>query len=186
MQRARHCATQTCIGCPALATSCIAMSSQVGFDVSSICTIWSPSWTPAFAAAPVGYDIANYRRMRDWNLRKAHHEQAGQNATASTILMAGPANAMISRCQRGFARKLRGSLSSFVAWLLAGHFDVAAEQDRRETEIGFAFFEPEQPRAKTETERLHLDVEEPGRPIVAQFVDQDHDPDQDQVPPDIL
>ncbi len=35
--------------------------------------------------------------------------------TASTIFMNGPAKAMISRCQRGLASKLRGSSGVLVA-----------------------------------------------------------------------
>ena len=38
---------------------------------------------------------------------------------------------MTSRCQRGLASKLRGIVGVLVADLLAGHFDVAAEQNRK-------------------------------------------------------
>ena len=108
------------------------------------------------------------------------------STTASTTLIAGPAKVMISRCQRGLASRVRGSAVGFVARLLAGHLHVAAEQDRREAEIGFAAPESEQARPEAEAERLHLYVEEPRRPVVAQFVDQDHHPDQNQIPPDVL
>ena len=47
------------------------------------------------------------------------------------MFMNGPAKAMISRCQRGLDRKPRGSSAFSSRWLLAGHLDVAAEQDQR-------------------------------------------------------
>ena len=108
------------------------------------------------------------------------------SATASTIFMNGPANAMISRCQRGLARKPRGSSTFSSVGLLAGHLDVAAEQDQREAVVGLAAAEPEQPRAEAEAERFHLHIEEAGGPEVAQFVDHDHDPDQDQQPQNVF
>ncbi len=100
--------------------------------------------------------------------------------------MAGPANAMIRRCQRGLLQEAAGIAGAFVARLLARHLDVAAEQKRGEAEVGFALAEAEQPRAETEAEGFHLDVEKARRPEMPEFVDQDHDPDQDQQPPEIL
>ena len=92
---------------------------------------------------------------------------------------------MIRRCQRGFAMNARGSLE-FLPRLFAGHFDVSAEQNGRETEIGFASAEPEQPGPNPKLKTSTLTSKKPRRPIVPQFVDQDHDPDQDKQPPDIL
>ena len=73
-----------------------------------------------------------------------------------------------------------------VFGLLAGHFDVAAEQDEREAEVRFALAETEQARSEAETERFHLYIEKARCPVVAQFVDQDHDPDENQQPPETL
>ena len=109
------------------------------------------------------------------------------STTASTTLIAGPANAMIMRCQRGLARKRADRGDVLVARLLAGHLDVAAEQDRART--GNRFRRVRNPNSRGPKPKLKvfdLHVEEPCRPIVAQFVDQDHHPDQNQVPPDIL
>ena len=109
------------------------------------------------------------------------------STTASTMLIAGPAKAMIIRCQRGLARRTADRCAMpLIAGLFARHLDVSAEQNRREAEIGLAVLEAEQARTKSEAERLDLDVEEASRPIVAQFVDQDHHPDQNQIPPDVL
>ncbi len=132
--------------------------------------------------------------------------------TASTTFMNGPAARMISRCQRGLMNIARGSFrgillrdnrfdypvggplvgdprervaDKILARLLARHLDVAAEKKQGEPVVRFAALEPEKPRAETKTENFHLDVEEARGPEVPQFVDQDHDPDQDQQPPDI-
>jgi hypothetical protein len=52
--------------------------------------------------------------------------------------------------------------------------------------FGLALPEAEQARAETEAEGFHLHVEGARRPIVAQLMDQDHHPDQDQIPPNVL
>ena len=106
--------------------------------------------------------------------------------TASRMFMAGPANAMISRCQRGLLKEAARVAGVLIARLFADHLHVAAEQHRGKPKIGLALVETEQPRAKSETERLHLHVEEARRPIMPELVDQDHDPDQDQGPEDVL
>ena len=108
------------------------------------------------------------------------------SATASTILMAGPAKAISRRCQRGLEVRAAGIGRAFVARLLAGHLHIAAEQDQGEPEVGLAALESEEPGPKAEAERLDFDVEKARREIVAEFVDQDHHPDQNQVPPDVL
>ena len=96
--------------------------------------------------------------------------------------MNGPAKAMTSRCQRGLASKLPRIAGVLVADLLAGHFDVAAEQNQGEPVIRVATAKAEEARAEPETEGLDLDIEIAGCPKMAQFVDHDHDPDQDQQP----
>src|SRR5439155_7651520 len=45
---------------------------------------------------------------------------------------------------------------------------------------------PEEPGAEAEAERVHLYVKEPRYPIMPQLVDHDHDPDEDEIPPDVL
>ncbi len=107
------------------------------------------------------------------------------NAIASMMFMAGPGECddqpLPTRLREESAR-----ITCFFAWLLAGHFDVAAKQDQRKAEIGFAPPKAEQPRTEPEAERLDFDIEKSRRPKVPQFVDQDHDPDQDKQPPNVL
>src|SRR4051794_18542763 len=70
--------------------------------------------------------------------------------------------------------------------LFAGHLHVPAEEDKREPEVRLALLEAKKPRAEAEAERFDLYIEETRRPIVPQFMDQDHHPDQNQQPPDVL
>src|SRR5205823_2497885 len=86
----------------------------------------------------------------------------------------------------GLREKPAGIIRIFLTRLLAGHFDIPAEQDRREPEIRFTLAEAKQARAEAEAEGLHANIEQPCGPIMPELVDQYHDPDENQQPPNVL
>ncbi len=107
-------------------------------------------------------------------------------ATARMMFMAGPANTMIKRCQRGLLKKLRGSLACSSPGLFAHHLHVTAEKDGGKAKVGVALLEAEQTGAKSEAESVHLDIEESRRPVMTKLVNQDHDADHYQRKKDVL
>ncbi len=99
--------------------------------------------------------------------------------------MNGPANAIIRRCQRGFARNTAGIGCDSSPGCSPAIFTYPPNRIARKPEVRLAFLKPTA-RAEAEAERLDPDIEETGRPVVAQLMDQDHDPEQNQQPPDVL
>src|SRR5260370_33816934 len=79
-----------------------------------------------------------------------------------------------------------GVVGIFVTRLLASHFHVAAEEDGAKAEIRLTLLEAEQPRAEAKAEGVHTHIEKASGPVMAQFVDENHHPDEDQEPPDIV
>ena len=61
--------------------------------------------------------------------------------------------------------------------VLARHLDVAAQRQGADTVIGVAFAEADQALAETDGEDIDPDTEQLGGGIVAELVDQDHDPE---------
>ena len=69
----------------------------------------SPFVQPGFSGGAIGHDIADFRRRRDVEiLGNRTMNRPVSTATARMMFMAGPANTMIKRCQRGLLWKLRG------------------------------------------------------------------------------
>src|ERR1044071_3764027 len=73
-----------------------------------------------------------------------------------------------------------------VGGLFARHLDVAAHWDQRKAVIRLTPHESEQPLPEAEAEGFHFHVEIARRPEMAQFVEIDHHPDQDQQPQYVL
>src|SRR6185369_15810676 len=61
-----------------------------------------------------------------------------------------------------------------------------AEQNQADLEVRLAAAESEEPRTEADAEGVDLDVEEASDQIVTELVEQDHHPDQNQEPPEIL
>ena len=130
----------------------------------------SPSMIPALAAGEPGMTWPIMACMSASEMRLVLHHVTGpvSTPTASTIFMKGPGEGddqtLPARFGQEAARIVRIVL---IGHLLAGHLDVAAEQDQRKAVVGFPAAEAEEARAKAEAEGFHLDVEESGRPEMA-------------------
>ncbi len=64
---------------------------------------------PAFAAGESGITCPITAPLSSMTFSYETMNRPVRTATASTMFMKGPANAMINRCQRGLADKPRGS-----------------------------------------------------------------------------
>ncbi len=177
---------QTLRGWPALAASFIAISSQVGSAEFADLDNTIALMNAGFGGGAVGHHIADHRRRRGGDLGESHHEQPRKNGHGQQDIHGRPGERNDHALPARLLQEAAGIAGAFIARLLARHLHVAAEQKRGEAEIGFAFFEAEQPRAETEAEGLHLDVEKSRRPVMTELMDQDHDPDQNQKPKEIL
>ena len=63
---------------------------------------------------------------------------------------------------------------------------ISAEQNQANFEVGLAALESEKAWAETDAEGVDLDVEKAADQVMPQLMEQDHHPDQDQEPPDVL
>ena len=146
----------------------------------------------AFADARLGrrrirHHVANDGlEVRFGNLLVLDHEEPGQQAHGQHDIHEGPGEGDDQPLPARLGEERAGIVGILFARLLAGHLDVTAEQDQREPVIRFAPAEAEQPRPEAEAERVHPHVEISRRPKVAQLVDQDHDPDQNQQPENVF
>jgi hypothetical protein len=72
-----------------------------------------------------------------------------------------------------------------IARLISQKFDITAEENQGKTIICIAAPETEESRPEADAENIDANIEQPGCPEVAQFVDQDHHANQNQQPPEI-
>jgi hypothetical protein len=77
-------------------------------------------------------------------------------------------------------------VGAFFPRLIARHLYVTAKKDSGKPVIRIAALEAEEPGTESETENIHAHIEKACSPKVAKFVDQNHDPDQNQQPNDIV
>src|SRR5258706_545839 len=141
---------------------------------------------PGLGRGAIGNHVADDRILGGRNMRVMLHEKAGEQHYGEHDVDGRAGERNDQPLPARFRQQTSGIGIVFVAGLVPGHFDVAAEQDCREPEIGFAAAEAEQPRAEPEAEGFDFHVEQTRGQVVAQLVDQDHNPNQHQVPPDIL
>ena len=76
-------------------------------------------------------------------------------------------------------RVLVGVAGGGLVWVLAGHLDVAAERQQADAIIRLALLESPQAPAKAEGKHFHADAKILGRQEMAQFMDEDHHPKND-------
>src|SRR6185437_10275566 len=134
----------------------------------------------------VWYNVANDRRRIARQLFVVDHVHAGQHRHRQNHVHERSREHYDQSLPSGFGLQTARIGRGLIPRLIARHFDVTAEQDSRKSEVGVALLETEKPWAETDAEGLHSDVEQTRRPIMAQFVNQDHHPDQDQQPPHVL
>jgi hypothetical protein len=72
-----------------------------------------------------------------------------------------------------------GIATRSFAGIVAGHLDVTAEGEKRETIVGVAAFEAEEALAEADGEDLDPDTAEFGDGEVAELMDEDHDSKDD-------
>jgi len=134
----------------------------------------------------VGYDVPDHGRRSGGNLGELDHEKSGEHRHGEKDVHGGSGENDNQALPARLAQKTARVVGLLVSGLLAHHLDVAAEQDEGKTKIGFALLETEQAWPESEAERVHLHVEEARRPIMAELMNQDHDSDHDQEPPDVV
>src|SRR5580704_3361259 len=139
-----------------------------------------------FGSGAVGYDVADLGRRGGRDLGEADHEESGEHRHSQNDVHGWAGEYDNQTLPARLVQEAARVAGLLVARLLAHHLDVAAQQNEGKAKIGFALLESEQARAESEAERVHLHIEETRGPIVAEFVDQDHDADHDQRPPDIM
>ena len=125
-------------------------------------------------------------QVRHHRLRILVHEQAGQQGHGQHDVHEGTGEGDHQPLPARLGQEGPGIAGALVTGLLAGHLHVAAERDRRDPEVGLAPAESEQTRPEAEAEGLDPHVKEARHPIMAQFVNQDHDPDQNQQPENVF
>ena len=132
------------------------------------------------------------RAVRTDDFGVAVEEEAGQQGERQQDIHGRTGEGDDHALPAGFGEKAAGVGGAgavggvFVGGLLAGHLDISAEGDERDAEIGFATAEAEQAGPEAEGEGFDADVEVTGGPVMTQFVDEDHDAEQDQDPPNVL
>src|ERR1035437_9348684 len=114
------------------------------------------------------------------------HVEAGEQRHGQHHIHQGPGESDDQSLPAGLGKEAARVVGVFVRGLFAGHLDVAAQQDQREAVIGIAAAESKQAGTKPEAEGFHLHIEIAGGPEVAQFVDHDHDPNQNQQPQNVF
>src|ERR1700751_1611273 len=75
--------------------------------------------------------------------------------------------------------ELTGIAGALVHGVFARHFHVAAQRNRADAVIGLALAETAQACAKANGKHFYADSEELGRSVMAELVDQDHEPEYD-------
>ena len=74
----------------------------------------------------------------------------------------------------------RGIAGALVHGILAAHLHVTAQRNGVDAIVGFAFAEADQPLAESDGELLHANAQQLGHGIVAELVDQNHEPENNR------
>ena len=135
----------------------------------------------------VRHDVPHGRaQVRRHRLRILVHEQAGQQRDGQHSVHEGTREGNRQPLPAGLGQERPGIAGALVTGLLANHLHVTAERNRRDSEVGLAPAHSPQTWPKAKTEGLDPYVKEARHTIMAQFVNEDHHPNQNQQPENVF
>src|SRR5581483_9576050 len=108
-----------------------------------------------------------------------HHEDAGQKHDREQNVHGGPGNGDYKALPPGVGEKFPRIAGARLHGVLAAHFDVAAQGDSADAVVGITLLEAGQALAEANGESFDPHSKPFGRDVVAKFVDQDHEAEDD-------
>ena len=108
-----------------------------------------------------------------------HHVDAGEQEDGQQDVHGGAGDGDEEAMPARVIEKLAGIVGAIVHGILAAHFDVTTQRDRADAVIGVTLAEAEQAFSETDGEHLDPDPQPLGHGVVTEFVDQDHEPEDD-------
>ena len=118
----------------------------------------------------------NRRLIQEYGVFVMHHVDAGEQSESQQNVHGWPSHRDDEALPARMREEFRRVPAALIHGVLTTHFDVAAQRNSANAVIGVTLFETQQARSKADGKRFNPHAEVLGGGIVAEFVDQDHEP----------
>ncbi len=128
----------------------------------------------------VGSNPINHGRLVHKNrVFVVHHVNAGEQKDSQHNIHGGTGDGDEKTMPARVREKFRRIAGALIHGILAAHLDVAAQGNRADPIVGVSLAEAEQALAKADGENLDPDPQPFGNGIMAKFMNQDHESEDD-------